>query len=282
VRSAQAEVGQLLDVDSQYNRIIIYPSVASDVKRPILSLTTDPFGVQSAMFSDRDDDLVFKYTKYYRLGDVVNPAIKSALMIGGAAYSYPKDFLKNHFNANLDVVEIDSKMTELARKYFNLKDDSRLAIYHADARVFLNENKKKYDAVYVDAFNSQLSIPYQLTTQEAVKKIYGSLNDNGAVIVNIISAIKGDKGKFLRAEYATYKSIFPQMYLFRVYGTDPFKVQNLILIGVKSAKPVNLKSDKAELDGFLKMIWHEPIKADLPILTDDFAPVDYYIMNLFK
>jgi predicted membrane-bound spermidine synthase len=282
VRSAKAEAGQHVDVDSQYNRILIYSYHDSETGRPTLNILTDPFGIQSGMFSDRDDDLVYKYSKYYRLGDVVNPGINNALMIGGAAYSYPKDFLKKHASANLDVVEIDPKMTELARKYFNLKDDPRLSIYHEDARVFLNNNKKKYDAIYVDAFNSHLSIPYQLTTKEAVTKIFNSLNDKGVVIVNIISSIEGDRGKFLRAEYATYKSVFPQLYLFRVYNTDQYKIQNLILVAVKGDAQTNLKSDNAELYSMIDNIWRQPVINDLPIFTDDFAPVDYYALSMVK
>jgi len=275
-------MGQFLDVDSQYNRIWVYSFMMPGVKRPALGLSTDPFGIQSGMFLDRDDDLAFQYCKYYRLGDVINPAIKNALMIGGAAYSYPKDFLKNHSSANMDVVEIDQKMTELARKYFNLKDDPRLAIYHEDARVFLNNNKKKYDAIYMDAFNSHLSIPYQLTTVEAVKKVSESLNDKGVVIVNIISSIEGDRGKFLRAEYATYKSVFPQLYLFRVNNIDPYKIQNLILVAVKGDAPANLKSNNAELFSMLDNLWRQPVLNDLPVLTDDFAPVDYYALSMVK
>ncbi|HTW96936.1 MAG TPA: fused MFS/spermidine synthase [Candidatus Methylomirabilis sp.] len=279
--SALASEMGFVDVDSQYNRIWIYPSRDVATGRPVLRLSTDPFGIQSAMFTDRDDDLVFKYLKYYRLGDVLNPGIKNALMIGGAAYSYPKDFLKNHLQANLDVVEIDAKMTEVAKKYFNLPDDPRLKIYHEDARIFLNNNQKKYDAVYVDAFNSHLSVPYQLTTQEAVREIYRGLNDGGVAIVNIISAISGDKGKFLRAEYATYQSVFPQVYLFQVDALNSTQVQNLILIAVKSNQGANFQSANLEYQGMLGMIWREPLAADMPILTDDYAPVDYYTMNLF-
>jgi spermidine synthase len=280
VRSVDAESGERIDVDSRYNRIIIYQAADPETKRPIRLLVTDPFGVQSGMFADRDDDLAFRYSKYYRLGDVINPAIKNSLVIGGAAYSYPKDFLKNHVSANLDVVEIDARMTELAKKYFNLKDDPRLKIYHEDARVFLNENKKKYDSIYIDAFNSNSSIPYQLTTKEAVESIYESLNDGGAVMVNIISALEGDKGRFLRAEYATYKAVFPQLYLFRVSGKNFYEAQNWILAAVKSNQPVNLKSDNAVLHDFLDTIWREPVKEDLPILTDDYSPVDYYTLNM--
>ena len=107
VRSAQAKV---IDIDSQYNRIFVAPSFDREANRPTLSLSTDPYGTQSAMFTDRDNDLVFKYLKYYRLADVINPRINRALMIGAAAYAYPKDFLKSH-TGSMDVVEIDPQMT---------------------------------------------------------------------------------------------------------------------------------------------------------------------------
>ena len=109
----------------------------------------------------------------------------------------------------MDVVEIDPGMTRIARKYFGLYDNARLKIFHEDARTFLNRNKKKYDVIYSDAFNSFNSVPYQLATSEAVEKMYAALNNDGLVIHNIISAINGKKGEFLRAEIATYKKYFP-------------------------------------------------------------------------
>ncbi len=278
-QSLKAQPGKLVDVDTAYNRIWIRPGTAVS-GRPVLSLLTDPLAVQSGMFLDKDDDLVFKYSKFYRLADYFNRDIKEALVVGGAAYSYPKDFLQKHGAATLDVAEIDPGMTALAKKYFNLPDTDRLNIYHEDGRVFLNRNKKKYDAIYVDAFNSTASIPYQLTTQEAVQRIYDSLDDNGVVMVNIISAINGEDGRFLRAEYATYKEVFPELFLFRVYPVDPAKHQNLILVGLKKKWEGGLRPDSAELKGYIDNQWRQPINVDLPVLTDDQAPVDYYMMKI--
>jgi spermidine synthase len=278
-QSLNADPNKLVDVDTQYNRIWIKPGTPV-AGRPVLNLVTDPLAVQSGMFLDKDDDLVFKYTKYYRLGDYFNPDIKQALIIGGAAYSYPKDFLNKHGGATLDVAEIDPGMTALAKKYFNLPETDRLFIYHDDGRVFLNRNKKKYDAIYIDAFGAQASIPYQLTTLEAAQRMYDSLSDDGVVMVNIISAVEGPKSKFLRAEYATYKEVFPQLFLFRVYPVDPSQHQNLMLVGLKKNWGGDLRADSAELKGYLDSQWRGPIDNDLPILTDDHAPVDYYTMSL--
>jgi len=231
----------------------------------------------SSMFLD-SDELVSEYTKYYHLAKHFNPNFKKTLMLGGAGYSYPKDFLHKYPGATIDVVEIDPKVTELAKKYFRLEESPRLTIYHEDGRVFLNKTQEKYDVIFGDAFSSHYSLPYQLTTKEAVQKKYNILNDDGMVILNLISAIEGEKGKFLRAEYATYKSLFPQVYLFPVtYSLYGNIVQNIILVALKSEKEQTLHDSDPKLDEYLLHLWKKTVDADMPILTDDFAPVDYYI-----
>ena len=93
-------------------------------------------------------------------------------MIGGAGYSYPKEYLKTYPNAKMDVVEIDPQMTEIAKKYFRLKENPHLKIIHEDGRIFLNRaESQQYDAVLMDAFSSLFSVPFQLTTIEAVEQI---------------------------------------------------------------------------------------------------------------
>ena len=38
-------------------------------------------------------------------------------MIGGAGYSYPKYFISKYEDKNMDVVEIDGEITEIAKNY---------------------------------------------------------------------------------------------------------------------------------------------------------------------
>jgi spermidine synthase len=264
-------VVNIIDLDSQYNRIWIYQT------NNVLHLRTDPYGVQSSMFLN-SDELTAEYTKYYRLAAHFQPNLKKALMIGGCAYSYPKDFLVKFPQAEMDVVEIDPKMTELAKKYFRLKDNPRLHIFHEDGRTFLNNTTNQYDAIYVDAFSSVFTIPFQLTTKEAVQKEYDILNKEGVVVVNIPSAINGDKGNFLQAEYETYKSIFPQVYLFLVQDPDDSSLfQNIMLIALKSDNKPVFNSSNPELNGYLQHLYKEAIITSEAILTDDFAPVEYYV-----
>lgn len=265
------------DVDTEYNRILVLRATDPVTKKPILTLTTDPYTTQGAIFTDGTNDLVFDYTKFYRLFGHFVPNPTNVLMIGGCAYTYPRDFIKNYPDAKMDVVEIDPGMTAIARKYFRLNDEKNLTIYHQDARIYLNENKKKYDVIFGDAFNSTSAIPFQLTTKEAIIKEYDTLNEGGVVMVNIISAIEGEKGKFARAEYATYKKFFPQVFLFAVQNIeDGSKTQNLMLVALKSEKISKWESPNKEINRFLSQVWKKPIADDMPVLTDDFAPVEYY------
>lgn len=265
-----------IDVDTAYNRIWIYDRIDYRTNKIVKMMGINNEN-NSSMFLD-SDELVNEYTKYYHLAKHFNPNFKKTLMLGGAGYSYPKDFLHKYPEATIDVVEIDPKVTELAKKYFRLEENPRLTIYHEDGRVFLNKTQEKYDAIFGDAFNSLHSLPYQLTTKEAVQKKYNILNDDGVVILNIISAIEGEKGKFLRAEYATYKSLFPQVYLFPVTSSGNGNiVQNIILVALKSEKDQTFNNSDPKLNEYLQHLWKRTVDADIPILTDNFSPVAYYI-----
>ncbi len=104
------------------------------------------------------------------------------------------------------------------------------------------------------------------------------MNDDGVVILNIISAIEGEKGKFLRAEYATYKSLFPQVYLFPVTSSGNGNIdKNIIRVAIKSEKDQTFNNSDPKLNEYLQHLWKRTVDADIPILTDNFSPVAYYI-----
>jgi len=271
-----------IDIDTSYNRVFITETKHEDTQLTVRRMGINNEG-HSAMYLE-SDELVSEYAKSYHLIRHFYPNFKNCLMLGGAGYSFPKSYLETYPNAEIDVVEIDPKVTQLARDYFRLEDDPRLTIFHGDGRTYLNHSKKTYDIILGDAFNSSYSIPYQLTTQEAAQKMHDILNEEGIVILNIISSIEGDSGKFFRAEYATFKSVFPQLFVYPLQDSKNGRtIQNIFLIASKSkAKRYPFINESPELNERLKKFWHKEITSDLPILTDDFAPVDYYIGNVQK
>jgi spermidine synthase len=271
----QGQDAEAIELDTTYSHVQIYDDEYSTGPVRILKLNNN---YHSAMHTE-SDELVFEYTKYYRMVDHFMPELENALMIGGGAYSYPKDFLANHKNATLDVVEIDGQLTELAKEYFNLEDNPNLSIFHEDGRIYLNNNEKTYDAIFQDAFSSSLAIPYHLTTVEHVQNMYDALSEDGVALINVISRMEGEGGKFIQAQYHTYKEVFPYVYLFPVQfpgGEDI--AQNIMLVATKSEK--TLTNEDPELNTYLNHYWDKEIPDYLPILTDDFAPVDQYTLKM--
>lgn len=271
------QTADLHDIDTEYSRIQIFNTTERRSGRPIRAIATDPFYIQSAIFHD-SDELALNYAQYYHLISHFNPDLEKTLLIGGAGYSFPRDYLKKYSNAEIEVVEIDPQMTEIARRFFRLEDDARLKITHADGRVFLNNAKTAtYDAVLMDAFGSLFSVPFQLTTVEAVQNIHRVLKDDGTVIFNLGGVISGKGDGFLKAELATYRAIFPQVYLFKInpdYSDGHF--QNLIIIAVKEKNSVPLTSDNPQFKTLLSHRYDGAVTLDKKILTDDLAPVEYY------
>ncbi len=269
------------DVDTRYNRMWVIDRIDKETKRPARYITNTTEVTQSGMFIDNPTELLFKYAKFFDYAEYFRPNFNSSLMIGAGAYSYPKHYLDKFSDATMDVVEIDPIMTDIARRYFALKDSPKLNIFHEDGRTFLNKNTKKYDLVFMDAFLSYWAIPYQLTTEEAVQRIYSGLNDDGVAFVNMISGIEGPAGSFFRAEYATYAKIFPQLYVFKVnQSVAPDKIQNLVLVATKyKNKPAFLKTKDS--NDILSNLWIKKIVTDISPLNDDFAPVEYLNSRAF-
>ncbi|MBU2649541.1 MAG: fused MFS/spermidine synthase [Bacteroidetes bacterium] len=268
----------LADVDTKYNRVRILdiPDPFSGKPSRIMMINDE---LSSAMFMD-SDSLVFPYTRYYKLAEHFVPDFRHSLMLGGAGYSFPKYYIDHYTDASIDVVEIDPGVTRLAYEYFRLKDNSRLNIFHEDGRTFLNRSKQKYDAILGDAYKSMYSIPWQLTTLQSVQRQYDLLNDDGAIILNVISSLRGPGSLFLQAELKTYQQVFPQVYLFKaIEGYQEDQMQSIILIALKSKLQPTFRSDNAELDAYLKTLVSLQIEDGIPVLTDEYAPVDYFALQ---
>ncbi len=274
----------LADEDSAYSHIRVWETEDKNGRAVLVMSLENSF--DSGMFLD-SDELVFDYSKYFMLDKAFKKDIKKTVIFGGAAYSIPKEYLAKNKEGEIDVVEIDPRTTKLAKKFFRLEDNERMNIYHEDARIFLNnadKNKKsQYDVVYNDAFNSACSVPFHLTTKEAVGKISNILNDDGLYIMNMISALSGENSGFFRAEYKTLNEKFESIFVFPVRSRDENsseRVQNIVIIASKKKLDINdiLKNNQeGEVGELLSGYWkYEVETGDIKVLTDDFAPVNYY------
>ena len=256
------------DVDSEYSRIWVRKVQAGKTEYKTLQVDT---GLESYI-NQETGEMGARYLAYYDLFEYYDKEAEDALMIGGAAYTYPMHYLRKYENKKIDVVEIDEKMTKIAEDEFGLdKDNPNLGLITQDGRSYLNYNEKKYDAIFIDAFKG-LNAPFELTTYEAMQKAYNSLEENGTVITNIISSIEGEESDFIKYEYSTYKAIFDDVKVFKVNPDDSnTERQNLILVVIKGEYSIN--NDKEEEYKDLLNNEIKDFSSDKSIVTDNYAPI---------
>jgi protein-L-isoaspartate O-methyltransferase len=279
----KAECELVEDKDSQYSRIRIArcPSPRGPVVHLILG---DLF--QSAILEEHPGELLGDYLRFFRLDAHFHPSPRRVLLLGGGGYTFARDFLARLPDARLDVVEIDPAVTDLARRHFGLQDDPRLTIIHGDARTFLNESRaEKYDVILVDVFGSG-GMPAHLTTREVVESLHAALSEEGVLILNTKGVLAGDAGRFIRAEHATLASVFPQVHLFPLTDlsrADAFKnrlTPTIMMVAFKGRAAPRLTSEDPEVNAFPTRRWTGEVARDVPMLTDDYAPVEYY--NIYR
>ena len=156
--------------ESIYN----YLQVREDEERAILS-TNVLFGVQSVYM--KEDGLTGMYYDYAMAAPLMagqeQPGDCDVLILGMGTGTYATQCRK-YFgeDMNIEGVEIDGKITDLAREYFALPDDVEVTTY--DGRAYLNAVDKKYDVIMVDAYQADTiaSVFSEVTTVD----VAGSTN----------------------------------------------------------------------------------------------------------
>jgi len=268
----------VVDVDTPYQRVLVYPSRDYTTGRQMIALSTGPEGVQGAVYPDDPDALALNYTRFLPLASHFAPDMRRVLVLGGGAYAFPKYVLKRHPQARVDVVELDPGITALARSHFFLPEDPRLVIRHEDARTFLNANSGHYDVIVVDVFNSAASIPFHLATVETVRRLAQALDDEGVLIVNTIGAFQGPRARLYKSFAATYSQAFPQVHAIQAWkGGSQEASQNILLVCFKTARPRDWTSADPDVSARLGQRVDLPDLSGALVLTDDYAPVERFL-----
>lgn len=289
-----------VQIDTRYNHISIVENHMLDGRR-VRIMMTDPKGAQSLIFTDNPNELVSDYTKFYDLAFHFKPDTKKILMLGGGGYCVPRHVLSERDNVSFDVVELDPGITEAAKKYFELHDNSNMRIFHEDARTFINrmsknknspqninniniegaDDSEKYDAVFMDVFGSWYSIPFQMTTVEAAAAIRKLMKPDGVLIMNTITALHGPRSGVFHGIYAAFLQSFPVMMIFPATAPEPryaYSLQNIMLVALCSENPPVPPAPDANTARLLANQWHAPFTPDIPAFTDEFAPVERYAL----
>ena len=247
---------------------------------------------QSGMWLARPFDTRFAYTDYFDLALAYNPDARNVLFVGLGGASAPKQFWQDFPRLDLQVAELDPVVVDVARRYFEMPDDPRLAVAVEDGRRYLAKNDRRYDVIAIDAYFSD-SIPFHLTTREFVDLLRQRLAPGGVVVANVIGSLEGPGSKLLRAFVRTYKTAFPSVTVHPVIepgdGGSLTELRNLMLVATEGALPSEqfllerwqglAPSGAPDLARAIRNRYDKPIRTnDVPTLTDDYAPTDSLLL----
>ncbi|MEZ0274972.1 MAG: fused MFS/spermidine synthase [Roseimicrobium sp.] len=229
-----------------------------------------------------DGGLILDYQHFWRLA-LLNEdnKLKRALFIGAGAFGMPEEVSRVVPGSHVDVVEIDPAVISVGRKFFKLDEHPNVHAHASDARRYLRQSEGGYDLIFGDAYNGRQHIPSHLVTQEFFGEIKSKLSPNGVFLMNLISAVQGEKSELLSHILGTLKQVFPHVEAFAVGGGGE-EPQNIILLGSnQSWKP--WLEDKSYLSGSpeFRMVYRRLLERQLPAeatpFTDDKNPVEAVI-----
>lgn len=270
------------DISYEGESIYNYLQVKETDDSVILS-TNVLFGVQSIM--KKDNSLTGMYYDYALAAplmaekDGLNEKDLDILILGMGTGTYAKQCTKYLDYANVEGVEIDEKITDLAHEYFDLPENIKVTTY--DGRAYLQAVDKKYDVIMVDAYQD-ITIPFQMSSQEFFTLVKQHLNENGVMVVNMNmhSEKKGNINDYLAD---TIASVFDQVYTVDVPHSSNRELFASIDSGMKENLQLNIGDIKnTQLQKLMQQVAIElsPYDKGNYLLTDDKAPVEVLGMRM--
>ena len=260
----------LYEGESVYN----YLQVKENEKEILLS-TNVLFGVQSV--TRKDNALSGMYYDYAMAAPVMAGAAKKEdlklLILGMGTGTYARQCDRYFEGTGIEGVEIDGKITELSKQYFDALPDVPVCTY--DGRAYLDALKNTYDVIMVDAYQD-ISIPFQMSSAEFFSSVYDHLNDGGVMVVNM-NMRSDEEGNINEYLSDTIASVFPSVYTVDVPGytnRELFAAKNgdckkALDAGCAYLTDPELSDLMARTDSLLK-----EHKGGDHIFTDDKAPVE--------
>ncbi len=201
------------------------------------------------------------------------------LILGMGTGTYATQCSRYFKNVNVEGVEIDQKITDLAHEYFEFPENIKVTTY--DGRAYLkglsssDENSEKYDVIMVDAYQD-ITIPFQMSSAEFFALVKEHLKDDGVMVVNMNMKSDGEDG-INEALSDTISSVFSSVYTVDVrystnrelFASDNERMIENLCVGCEKEEDPELKQMMETVRENLFMY-----KAGTHILTDDRAPVE--------
>ena len=264
----------LYEGESVYN----YLQVRDEGDAVVLS-TNVLFGVQSVM--QKDGGLTGRYYDYALAAPVMaetEPPEQRVLVLGMGTGTFATQCRAYFPGIAAEGVEIDERITELARAYFRLDDDVTVTTY--DGRAFLAVCDERYDVIMVDAYQD-ITIPFQMSSVEFFTLVREHLNPGGVMVVNLNMHADED-GSINLWLSDTVAAVFPYVQTVNVpYTTN----RELFAAETDVFADFAEKAARTEADDLRAQLLRvadglTPYESGDRLLTDDRAPVELLGMDM--
>ena len=138
---------------------------------------------QSAINLDNLNEHVYDYSllAMSALLFVNNPA--NVLCIGLGGGTIPSHISRLFPKSNIDVLELDSVVYDIAKQYFLFKESNKTKVILGDALDTIKDLDKTYNMVFLDVYDTDY-IPLSLMSLEFTKSIYNVMKASGVLSIN--------------------------------------------------------------------------------------------------
>jgi len=219
------------------------------------------------------------YWDYFSLGPLMTD-VDDVLIIGVAGGGSLKQLKHFYPELSIDAVEIDPKVIEVAKEYFDVTEGDGVDIIIEDGRTFVRNTENKYDLIELDVFSGGPNIPYYMATQEFSQDVYGILNDDGILMVNVLSSRGYIKLSDVIAN--TLETVFPSVYVVDLGG-------NQIIVAFKNETGLReyftpLRNVSGVFsDAANHTLYHTRISQGPDVVfTDDHAPIEPLVHEMLS
>jgi predicted membrane-bound spermidine synthase len=216
---------------------------------------------------------LFTYALQY-LAEGYTEKIEDALCIGLGVGIVPMEFAKK--GVRVDVVEINPAIIPIAKRHFDLEPE-KLNIEICDGRYYLNQCKKKYDVIVLDAFLGDSS-PSHLMTKEAFESMKKLLKPGGTLVINSFGDLETGRDFFTASLQETLKSVFKSVKIHTAHTGNIFFAAS-DKEDMKMIRQPDLEEVHPSLQYAVEAVLNTIVEANPAhgrVLTDDFNPVEFY------
>jgi spermidine synthase len=214
--AAAAQDGRILfEGKSEFND---YIAVAED-EGGLRTLTFERDGARQTVVKPGDPDhLELPYTMATMAALALAPSPRRVLVVGLGGGSIPMFLHKHYPEAEIDAVEIDPVVARVAREYLSFREGDKVHAHIADGRRFIEEARRPYDLIVLDAFGAD-NVPLHLTTLEFLRAVRRALTPDGVVAANVWSR---RTNRDYDAMVRTYRDVFEGLCLVRATASGNF------------------------------------------------------------